>query len=91
MRPAYSAVTDKVAAIANRFVTPGSEALRNFHSKNVGEPIEYSRCLPLLCFNKFVLTRKNVNCFVHYKIIPILLCKDRRGCPDEDPMLWSPT
>jgi len=51
VRPAYSAVTDKVAAIANRFVTPGSEALRNFHSKNVGEPIEYSRCLPLLCFN----------------------------------------
>ena len=28
----------------------------HFHSKNVGEPIEYSRCLPLPCFNKFVLT-----------------------------------
>ena len=26
----------------------------HFHSKNVGEPIEYSRCLPLPCFNKFV-------------------------------------
>jgi len=27
-----------------------------FHSKNVGEPIKYSRRLPLPCFNKFVLT-----------------------------------
>ena len=34
------------------------EGLRIFHSKNVGEPIEYSRCLPLPCFNKFVLTQK---------------------------------
>ena len=33
----------------------------HFHSKNVGEPIEYSRCLPLPCFNKFVLTQKNLN------------------------------
>ena len=29
-----------------------------FHSKNVGGPIEYLRCLPLPCFNKFVLTQK---------------------------------
>ena len=39
----------------------------HYHSKNVGEPIKYSRCLPLPCFNKFVLTQKNVNCFVRYK------------------------
>jgi len=61
-----------------------------FHSKNVGKPIEYSRCLPLPCFNKFVLTQKNFNRFVLYKI-PTLLCKDRRWCPDGAPMLWSPT
>jgi len=30
----------------------------HFHSKNVGEPIEYSRCLPLQYFNKFLLTQK---------------------------------
>jgi len=36
----------------------------HFHSKNVGEPIEYSKCLPLLCFNKFVLTQKHINCLV---------------------------
>ena len=41
----------------------GLEGLRIFHSKNVGEPIEYSKCLPLPCFNKFVLTQKNFNCF----------------------------
>jgi len=28
----------------------------HFHLKNVSEPIEYSRWLPLPCFNKFVLT-----------------------------------
>jgi len=67
------------------------EGLRIFHSKNAGEPIEYSRCLPLLCFVKFVLTQKNLNCFVRYKTIPTLLCKDRRWCPDEGPMFWSPT
>jgi len=50
----------------------------HFHSKNVGEPIEYSRYLPLPCFNKFVLTQKNFNCFVRYKTIPTVLCKDRR-------------
>jgi len=63
----------------------------HFHSKNVGEPIEYSRCLPLPWFNTFVLTQKNVNCFVRYKTIPTLLCKDRRWCPGEGPMFWSPT
>jgi len=63
----------------------------HFHSKNVGEPIAYSRCLPLPCFNKFVLTQKNFNCFVRYKTIPTLLCKDRRWCPGEGPMFWSPT
>jgi len=36
----------------------------HFHSKNVGEPIECSRCLPLPCFNKFILTQKNYNCLV---------------------------
>ena len=36
----------------------------HFHSKNVGEPIEYSKCLPLPCFNKFVLTQKHINCLV---------------------------
>jgi len=49
----------------------------HFHSKNVGETIEYSRCLPLPCFNKFVLTLNNFNCIVRYKTIPTLLCKDR--------------
>ena len=39
--------------------TPGLGGLRILHSKNVDEPIEYSRCLPLPCFNKFVLTQKN--------------------------------
>jgi len=39
----------------------------HFHSKNVGEPIEYSRCLPLPCFNKFVMSQKNFNCFFRYK------------------------
>jgi len=34
------------------------EGLRIFQSKNVGEPIEYSRCLPLPCFIKFVSLRK---------------------------------
>jgi len=67
------------------------EGLCIFHSKNVGEPIEYSRCLPLPCFNKFVFTQKNFNCFVRYKTIPTLLCKDRRWCHDEAPMFWSPT
>ena len=43
-----------------------------FHSKNVGEPIEYSRCLPLPCFNKFILTQKKFNCFIRYKTIPTL-------------------
>ena len=43
------------------------EGLHILHSKNVGEPIEYSRCLPLPCFNKFVLTQKNFNCFVRTK------------------------
>ena len=70
---------------------PRLEGLRIFHSKNVGEPIEYSRCLPLPCFNKFVLTQKNFNFFVRYKTIQTLLCKDRRWCPDEAPMFWSPT
>jgi len=32
----------------------------------------------LPCFNKFLLTQKNFNCFVRYKTIPTLLCKDRR-------------
>ena len=50
----------------------------HFHLKNDGERIEYSRCLPLPCFNKFVLTQINFNCFVRYKTIPTLLCKDRR-------------
>jgi len=63
----------------------------HFHSKNIGEPIEYSRCLPLPCFNKFVLTQNNFNCFVRYKTIPALLCKGRRWCPGEGPMFWSPT
>jgi len=54
------------------------KALRMCHSKNAGEPIEYLRCLPLPCFNKFVLTQKNFNCFVRCKTIPTLLCKDRR-------------
>jgi len=67
------------------------EGLRIFHSKNVGEPIEYSRCLPLASFNKFILTQKNFNCFFRYKTIPTLLCKDRRWCPDQAPMFWSPT
>jgi len=35
--------------------------------------------------------RKNFNCFVRYKTIPTLLCKDRRWCPDEGPMFWCPT
>ena len=39
------------------------EVLRTFNSKNIGEPIEYTRCLPLPCFNKFVLTQKKFNCF----------------------------
>jgi len=63
----------------------------HFHSKNVGEPIEYSRCLPLPCFKQFVLTQKNLNCFVRYKTIAALLCKDRRWCPAEGSMFWSPT
>jgi len=68
-----------------------SESLRIVHSKNVSEPIEYLRCLPLPRSNKFILTQKNLNCFVRYKTIPTLLCKDRRRCPDEGPMFWSPT
>ena len=71
--------------------TNGLKGLRIFHSKNVGEPIEYSKDLPLPCFNKFVLTQKNFNCFVRYKTIPTLLCKDMRWSPDEAPMFWSPT
>jgi len=63
----------------------------HFHSKNVSEPIEYSRCLPLPCFNKFVLTQKHFNCFVRYKTMQTLLCNDRRWCPGEGPMFWSPT
>ena len=63
----------------------------HFYSKNAVEPIEYSRCLPLPCFNKLVLTQKNFNCFVRFKTIPTILCKDRRWCPGEDPMFWSPT
>jgi len=63
----------------------------HFHTKNVGEQIEYSRCLPMPCFNKFVLTQNNFNCFVRYKMIPTLPCKDRRWCPGEGPMFWSPT
>jgi len=35
--------------------------------------------------------RKICNCFVRYKTIPTLLCKDRRWCPDEAPIFWSPT
>jgi len=35
--------------------------------------------------------RKICNCFVRYKTIPTFLCKDRRRCPDEAPMFWSPT
>jgi len=35
--------------------------------------------------------RKICNYFVHYKTIPTLLCKDRRWCPDELLMFWSPT
>jgi len=42
------------------------EGLRIFHSKNVGEPINI-RGVPFPCFNKFVLTQKNFNCFVRYK------------------------
>jgi len=45
----------------------------------------------LPCLNKFVLTQKIFNCFVRYKIIPTLLCKHWRWCPDEAPMFWSPT
>jgi len=67
------------------------EGLSIFHSKNVDEPSEYSRCLPLSCFNKFVLTQKNFNCCVHYETIPTLLCKDRRWCTNEAPMFCSPT
>jgi len=40
--------------------TTGLDGLRIFHSKNVGEPIEYWRCLSLPCFNKFALTQKNL-------------------------------
>jgi len=74
-----------------RLRNAGLEGLRIFHSKDIGEPIEYSRCLPLAYFNKFVLTQKNFNCFVRYKTTPTFLCKDRRWCPDEAPMFWSPT
>jgi len=63
----------------------------HFHSKNVDEPINYSMCLPFPCFNKFVLTQKNLNCFIRCKTIPTRLCKDRRWCPGEGPMFWSPT
>ena len=66
------------AASLDRLGTTGLEGLHIFHSENVGEPIEYSRCLPLPCFNKFDLTQKKCNCFVRYKTIPTLLCKDRR-------------
>jgi len=62
----------------------------HFHSKNVGEQIEYSGCLPLPCFNKFVVTQKNLIVlfvtFVRYKTIPTLLCKDRRRFPVEGPV-----
>jgi len=67
------------------------EGLRILHSKIVGEPIEYSRCLPLPCFNEFGLTQKTFNCFVRYKTTPTLPCKDRRWCPDEAPVFWSLT
>jgi len=63
----------------------------HFHSKNVGEPIEDSRFVPLPCFNKFVLTQKTFDCFVRYKTIPTLLCKYMRWCPVEAPMFWSPS
>jgi len=63
----------------------------HFHSKNVGEQIEYSKCLPLPCFNKVVLTQKNFNCFVRYKTTPTFLCMDRSLCPGESPVFWSPT
>jgi len=53
------------------------EGLRIFHSKNVGEPIEYSRCLPLPCFNKFVLTQKNFVLFVTKPYQPF--CVRTRG------------
>jgi len=66
------------------------DGLRIFHLKNVSEPIEYSRCLQLPCFNKFVLTQKIFNCFVPYKTIPTLPWKDRRWCPDKAPVFWSP-
>jgi len=39
----------------------------------------------------FFLTQKNFICFVRYKTIPTLLRKERRWCPDEAPMFWSPT
>jgi len=44
----------------SRSCTVGLDGLHIFHSKNVGEPIEYRRCLPLPSFNKFVLTQKNL-------------------------------
>jgi len=28
---------------------------------------------------------------VCFKTIPTILCKDRRWCPGEGPMFWSPT
>jgi len=43
------------------------DGLRIFHSKNVAEPIEYWRCLPLPCFNTFVLTQKNLYLFCSLK------------------------
>jgi len=36
------------------------DGLHIFHSKNVGEPIEYWRCLPFPCFSKFVLTQEKM-------------------------------
>jgi len=49
----------------------------HFTLEIVGEPMEYSRYLPLPRFNKFVLTQKNFNCFVRYKTIPNILWRTR--------------
>jgi len=50
----------------------------HIHSKHVGEPIEYSRCLPLPCFNKLFFDSEKfvIVLFVTKQYQPF--CKDNR-------------
>jgi len=62
-------------------------------AKNIWNVAKYQDKDVCRCYTSVNLfhSKKFVNCLVSWKTLPILLCKERRWCPDEAPMSWPAT